>query len=203
MVLMVGTVDAWMMPLYLLAGAGVIYFFSGIKPQFDKKITKLEAGQIGLWSLFGLAGLALIGVVSQGLFVGTIPASFLALAGTSIMFSAAMAVSETIFFQGAVFTFLRRNMFPVAAILGIVGLGVLFHLQVYGTSPSNLAYAGLGYGLLSWLAYKTGRLSIAVIVHVANNVMATLFGPLLVLLLAAMSFVVYSSQKKISWRRML
>lgn len=201
-VLMVATFDPWLMPLYLLAGSAVIYFFGGLKKKTDRKITRLEAGKIGVWSLLGLAGLALIGVVSHGLFVGTIPTSFLAIGGATLTFSAVMAVSETVFFQGSIYSFFSRYG-PYLAIAVSVALGIVFHLQVYGTSPANLAYAGLGYGLLSWLVFKTGRLSVAIIVHVANNVMASLMGSVIVFMLAAVAFAAYASQKKISWRKML
>lgn len=199
--------DPWLMPLFLLLGSVVLHIYVNRKKvKFDRKITRKETSGIAWYSLLGLGGLAVIGVVSQNAFV-QVPALAISTFGLNspIVYSGTMAIAETQYFHGEMQTYLMRfGIYTVIATMFI--LGIIFHQRVYDSNPSELLYAGLGYALLAWVTWKTGRILVTMIVHLTNNVMSILLGPLIVLTLSAILVATYFYSKKgfsKNWRRLL
>lgn len=194
-ILMAASFDIWLMPLFLLCGAVIIRVYANRKVKYDKRISGKEAKSIGFYSLFGLAALSFVGLLSRGIMVGTYPASLLLALSSGFVLSLSLAVSESFYFQGEIQTFLRKYG-AIFAVLGVMALGFVYHLRVYGTDPSGLLFATMGYGVLSVLMEKTKRLTIVVGVHVGNNAMAYILGPYVVFMFALLAFGVYTFTKK-------
>ena len=195
--------DPWFMPLFLLIGAVVLrVYVNRRKVKVDKKISGRDANKIAWYSILGLAGLAIIGVISQNAFV-QVPALAVSTFGLNspIVYSGIMAISETQYFHGEMQSYLMRYGIGVV-ITSMFALGLIFHQRVYDSSPSDLLFAGLGFALLAWVTWKTGRILVTMTVHFTNNVMSILLGPFIVLALATVLVATYviSTKKAKFWR---
>lgn len=135
----------------------------------------------------------------ENLFLPIVPAQILALSlpMTALMFTVLMAIAETQFFQGELFVILSQHTksFAIALILTSV-IGVVYHLNVYGTDPSALMYVFIGFTMLTWASWKTRRVLPAMLAHLTNNVAGTVLHPMMILLLAAGVFAFYGVQRR-------
>lgn len=164
--------------ILLIGGLALEYRFSkriGETPEDSFK--RVPYTQIGLY-----AGLALVVMLVTGLTVQYIP---LAEIGSmpvwtdAFLYTTSIAVAEEIFFRGFItdallsYNFgrglLNNNYFKLFLSGGVFAV---YHLARYGTSVSNMIYVAVCGFVLSWVAWKTRRLSPSIIAHVFNNIFA-------------------------------
>lgn len=86
-----------------------------------------------------------------------------------LVFAAIPGICEELLFRGFVLRGLAQRMSPRAAVVFSAILFGAFHFDLYRLLPTTL----LGI-ILGWVAWRTGRLWPAMVLHVANNAIAVL-----------------------------
>jgi len=118
--------------------------------------------------------IALVGIFFMGFLVKvTFP---LELSGYNIIiFGFIIGVAEAQFFRGFITDYLLSTLpNPIFALLGSALIFMVYHFAVYGTQYDSLMYVFAGGLILSWVAYKSRRISPPMIAHGLNNVYAAL-----------------------------
>ena len=125
---------------------------------------------IGYYSALALVAIAISGYIAQNM-------PFELTGIDAYLFAYLMAISEEQFFRGFITNFflLKLNN-PLLAIVASGFVFCIYHLARYGTEPSALMYVFLGGCILSWVAYRSGRLSPVMIAHTINNLIAIAVG---------------------------
>lgn len=155
----------------------VVLLFSGVILQFyiEKRIEYVDhmteprtLGNIAFYTIMAFFGIALTGFA-----VSNFP--FELTGFDAVLFAVLMAISEETFFRGFITNyFLYKLNHPALAIMLSGFIFGVYHLARYGADPSALIYVSLGGCVLAWAAYRSGRLSPAMLAHIINNVIATL-----------------------------
>lgn len=173
-------------PAILLAvGIGMEYVIEKRKEQDDSNGAN-DLRSIGYYAAIGLAGIL---VTSWAVSYIQIPSQLLsinvALSGVNVdalLYSLLMAVSEEQFFRGFITDGLLSQKIPrvsnnpyFALTLSAV-IFMLYHWARYHTDPNALIYVFFGGFILSWIAYKSRRLSPSILAHSAANFIAVLAG---------------------------
>ena len=195
-VLFSASFDPLLMPLFLLIGAVSLRVYAHRAVKVDPDLSEKEGRSILYYTLIALAGLSLTGVLVQGLYSPPVPSQFVALPTLALVFSALMAVTETLYFQGELLPIFSRKLGFALGLLLTSAVGVAYHMQIYATQPSNLLYVFVGFGLLSWVAWRTKRILPAILAHVINNVGGSFLNPLMVVGLTVIVFVFFVSKKQ-------
>ncbi len=126
--------------------------------------------QVGFYTI-----IALLGTFSIGAFTRYVDLPLQLMGYSALLYSILIAISEEQFFRGFIVDlFLREVPHPYLALLGSTLLFMLYHLARYGGTPDSLLYVFVGGFMLSWVAYKSRRLSPCQLGHIINNLMATL-----------------------------
>jgi membrane protease YdiL (CAAX protease family) len=149
-------------PVILLVSGLTLQFYLG---RFEVTDSVVESsGDIALHTLAALAGLAV-----AGLFAPLIPR--LGLTGfDAVLYGALIAVAEEQFFRGAVLNMLLAKLPVAAAIPSSALIFAVYHLAVYGSEAYALVYVSAAGLLLAYVSWRSGRLSPAMIAHIANNI---------------------------------
>ena len=159
-------------PAILLITGIVLQFFLLRKVEVvDSVFEEKTAQNIAYYTLVGLAGIGLGSLISPAL-AKAIPIQKMQLTGMdALLYSVLIAVAEEQFFRGAITGFLLVSLPPSPAILGSAAVFTVYHLAVYGTEASALIYVFVGGAVLSFVAYRSGRLSPSILAHVINNML--------------------------------
>ena len=118
--------------------------------------------------------IALVGIFFMGFLVKvTFP---LELHGYDILiFGFIIGVAEAQFFRGFITDYLLSTLpSPILALISSALIFMVYHFAVYGTNYESLMYVFAGGLILSWVAYKSKRVSPPMIAHGLNNVWAAL-----------------------------
>jgi len=131
---------------------------------------------VGFYTLIALACLCVNGIVSPSLAKAMPTMVTIELTGIdAILYSVLMAVSEEQFFRGAITNFLL-SMFPAPmAIMGSSAIFTAYHLAVYGTEIASMIYVFIGGLVLTWVAWRSERLSPSILAHCCNNILSFLW----------------------------
>lgn len=124
------------------------------------------------WTLIALAGIFLMGVFVKMKFPLEITELGMLVA---IIFGFIIGISEEQFFRGFILDWLLSKLpSPSLALLSSAMIFTVYHLAVYGTDFDSLMYVFAGGLILSWVAYKSRRISPPMLAHGLNNVYAAL-----------------------------
>jgi len=159
-------------PAVLLISGIVLQFFLLRKIEVvDSVFEEQTAWNIGFHTLIALAGIGLGSIISPAV-AKAFPIQKMQLTGMdALLYSVLIAVAEEQFFRGAITNFLLLSLPPSAAIIGSTAIFTVYHLAVYGTEVSALTYVFVGGAVLSFVAYRSRRLSPAILAHVINNML--------------------------------
>ena len=103
----------------------------------------------------------------------------------SIVYGVCISTAEEMFFRGFITDTLLSTTLPAHTAMGallnnvyfklILSAGIFagYHMARYGADQYALAYVFFGGFILSWVAYKSQRLSPGMIAHGANNLLAS------------------------------
>jgi len=168
------------LPITMLTSGLLLQLYIRGKIQKDSTMSKNELTQIVQYSLLALSGMFIASWTIPQLFV---PSSVVALTTTdAIIHGQIFAVSEEIFFRGAVTGFILW-IFPSGFHLGFMGFVIdkkivviflsgsvfaFYHLAVYGISQATLYVLVAGIILTAVTVYSK-RISPAIISHMINN----------------------------------
>jgi membrane protease YdiL (CAAX protease family) len=155
-------------PTVLLVTGIVLQFYLARKVEVVDGLAE-SAGNIGFYTLIALAGITIASFVSPA--ISYLPK--MELTGVDAMLYAVLiAVAEEQFFRGAILNFLLTLTDSTVAIFSSAVIFMVYHFAVYGTSTLNLVYVLIGGLALSWVAYRSGRLSPSILAHVLNNILS-------------------------------
>ena len=157
----------------------VVLLFSGVMLQLyiERKIEYVNhmtepstLKNVAFYTIIAFFGIALTGYV-----VANLP--FELTGFDALLFAILMAIAEEPFFRGFITNYLLLKLKnpSIAIILSGFIFGV-YHLARYGGDHSALIYVSLGGMILSWAAYRSGRLSPCMLAHIINNIIATMGG---------------------------
>ena len=133
---------------------------------------KSDLTKIMYYAVIGFIGILITGyLIDFSKFMKTLTMTSL----DAMLYGGLMAVSEEMFFRGFITDFLLTSVkLPNPALLMSAGIFTAYHFARYGTQIDALLYVFAGGFILSYIAYKSRRLSPSILAHVANNVIATL-----------------------------
>jgi len=95
----------------------------------------------------------------------------------ALMYSTLIAVAEEQFFRGFITDWLlSRINNPMVALFLSALVFMAYHFARYGTATDALIYVFAGGFILSYVAYKSKRISPPMLAHVLNNLIAILRG---------------------------
>jgi len=177
------TTTVILFPAVLLSAGLVLefYFERFKKAETDRTdFRKLPFSQIGLYASFALAVMLVTG---YGVQYVSLP-SLSAFPDTStLLYTTSIAVAEEQFFRGFVTDSLvsyhttyaiLNNVYAKLILSGAIFMA--YHYARYGSSGNDMLYVLVGGTMLSWIAYKTQRLSPSMLAHVFNNILALVGG---------------------------
>jgi membrane protease YdiL (CAAX protease family) len=139
----------------------------------------LEGGSfrnILIYSVLAVAGLGVASVAAGLSATFFIPGSITQLSITDqVVFGIMIAIAEEQFFRGFLTSFFYSRFNSTA--LGVVASAAVFcvyHLAVYGDASANLVYVFVAGAFLSYCAIASKRITVPIIGHVLNNILAVL-----------------------------
>jgi membrane protease YdiL (CAAX protease family) len=151
------------------------------KPEEDPSLSKTEYKSILFYGLLAVAGTFIMGYAIQNVHLfGTVEGMQLS-ALDSLLYTVLIAVGEEEFFRGFVTEALlnlkmpaKFGLFntPYVALLMSAFLFCGYHFARYGTNPDALMYVFAGGFVLSWVAWRSRRISTTMIGHGLNNLLA-------------------------------
>ena len=134
-------------------------------------------GASDLKGMFGYGAVAFVAMFATGAAINFIePASVMQITGyDALLYTVLIAIAEEQFFRGFITDYLLATVSqPYLALGGAAAIFGVFHLAVYHTSVNSLLYVFVGGFILSWVAYKSRRLSPGIVAHVINNIWSVL-----------------------------
>jgi membrane protease YdiL (CAAX protease family) len=159
--------------IILIAAAAGIEFIPGVETEEVEEVDEKYMTTIIVYTAIALVGIFIASLSSPLLFKsGSIYSAISSLPPNTIMlFGVLMAISEEFFFRGFVTSYLLR-LGNVMAIVTSAMVFTIYHLAVYGTQPSSLAYVFIAGLVLNFVFVKTGLITPTIIAHVINNILA-------------------------------
>lgn len=165
--------------ILLVTGLSMEYLLERRKPEEDYEIDDKERTQISVYTI-----LAILAMFATGFFVDwsfdipTQSITFVSVGFNAIAYTTLIAIAEEQFFRG----FITDGLIMLCRRIPILGSTPFFpitfsaaifcgyHFSRYGTSPDSLVYVYIGGFILSYIAYRTKRLSPTMFAHVFNNI---------------------------------
>jgi membrane protease YdiL (CAAX protease family) len=170
--------------ILMVVGLGMEYRLEKRREEDDTASSK-DLRVVGYYAAIGLCGIL---ITSWAVSYVQIPSQLLSiktLSGINIdalLYSILMAVSEEQFFRGFITDGLLSQKIPMVssnpyyALVLSAAIFMAYHWARYGTDLNALIYVFFGGFILSWIAYKSRRLSPSMISHVCANVIAVVGG---------------------------
>lgn len=156
-------------PALLLTFGIVMEFFLERKTE-DISNTRDKGSwkEIGFYSILALFGLFITGFAVKTFTLGITLSGF-----SSIAYGVLMAIAEEQFFRGFITDlFLSRIKQSFVAIFLAGATFAVYHIARYAVEPEAMIYVLAGGVILSWVAYRSRRLSPGMVAHVINNLRA-------------------------------
>lgn len=165
-----------MFPALLLVMGITMNIYVNKSISYDEIISGGSFRDILIYSVLAIAGL---GVASVAAGLGStlfIPGSITQLSiADQAVFGIMIAIAEEQFFRGFLTSFFYSRFNSM--VLGVVvsaAVFMVYHLAVYGTTPANLIYVFVAGAFLSYTAIASRRITVPIIGHVINNILAVL-----------------------------
>lgn len=155
--------------ILLIIGIGMEMFLERKQEYIDHMTEQRTLKEIGYYTILALMGIFLTGFMVHKFVI-------VELQGISaVSYSVLMAIAEEQFFRGFI-TDLLLTKFPNPwmALLSSAAIFTIYHLARYATQPESLTYVLAGGFILSYVAWKSQRISPTMLAHTINNVIATL-----------------------------
>lgn len=171
-------------PAFLLTTGLIMEWYLERRREHDETTSKRELKSVIYYALIGILGLLITGAVVNYI---PIPTAITPLSFDALAYGALMGISEEPFFRGFITDgllsyfgssqarfggFAFRNVYVALALSACIF--AIFHFAVYKTSTNALIYVWVGGFILSWIAYKSKRISPCIIAHVCNNIWSML-----------------------------
>lgn len=160
-------------PAVLLLSGLAMELYLERKREFTDSITEpATMKQIGYYTVIAIFGIFLTGWTIQQ---SKIP---MQLTGyDALLYGMLIAIAEEQFFRGFITDWLLTKFpHPMMALASAAVIFCVYHLARYGTQIDALIYVFAGGFTLSWVSYKSQRISPAMCGHLLNNVAAILRG---------------------------
>ena len=160
-------------PAILLITGLIMEFYLEKKREVTDHITeKSTIKSVGYYTVLALFGIFLAGYAIEKF------RPPMELTGyDALLYSMLIAVAEEQFFRGFITDWLLSKIAqPHMALLASALIFTIYHFARYGTKPEALLYAFAGGFILSWVAYKSRRLSPCMLAHILNNAIAVIGG---------------------------
>lgn len=136
-------------------------------PPQDMDITGREYKQIGFFTVLSLAAIGLGSLISPQLFKPPLTVTLSIF--DQFLYGQLYSLCEERFFRGFVTSFLLWKTNPMLAHLGSGAIFCVYHFKIYGTATHALVYVLIAGTVLSWVTWRTKRLSPAMLSHALNN----------------------------------
>jgi len=161
-------------PIILALGGIVMQISMSGKLEHDPDISEGEGSNILKWTVVAMLSMTVASFTIPQLFLP--PTNFSVTTLDSVLYSQLYAISEERFFRGGINTFLLWK-FQNPVLCSVLGGGIfaVYHFAAYGTSDMLLAIVFTAGLVLSYVTYRTNRLTSATLAHSANNLMASVF----------------------------
>jgi len=152
------------------------------RPEEDSTMNKTDLKTIGSYSLVAVAGTFIMGYAIQNVHLFSTVEGMQLSTIDSLLYTVLIAVAEEEFFRGftteallnikfpARFGFI--NSTPFIPLLLSAALFCGYHFARYGTNPDALLYVFAGGFVLSFVAWKSRRISPTMLGHVLNNILS-------------------------------
>ena len=157
-------------PAFLLITGIVLQIYFSRRLEYVDHLAE-SAPSITYYTLVALAGFAVASVLAPALARG--PRAMELTGIDAVLYAVLIAVAEEQFFRGALMNMIEGfTHSPIAAVAGSSTVFMVYHFGVYGTRADALIYVFFGGLVLAWVAWRSGRLSPAMLAHMLNNFMA-------------------------------
>lgn len=154
--------------LLLTFGLIMEFFLEKKREDISENQKDKEWREIGFYTVIALLGIFVTGFGMQHFGMALAFPGFSGLA-----YGVLMAVAEEQFFRGFITDlFLARIKRPFVAVMLAGVTFTIYHIARYGADTSAMVYVLAGGIILSWVAYRSKRLSPSMIAHIVNNVRA-------------------------------
>ena len=122
--------------------------------------------------MLGFIGIMLTAWLAPNVFKASIAPEGLSVMDARL-FAVMMAVAEETFFRGFLMSWFMRQFsnIPLAIMLQALVFGI-YHMAVYGSTPTLMLYVIIAGGILGFIAWRTNRLSTSILTHAAINFLA-------------------------------
>ena len=150
----------------------------------DETTSQKELKNVGYYALIGVFGLFITGWAVNYV---QVPSTIALSSVDAVLYGILMAVSEEVFFRGFITDFLLSYFGRPSAKIGgfalnnayvalgaSAGIFAIYHFARYGATPNALIYVWVGGFVLSWIAWKSKRLSPSIVAHCLNNIFSLL-----------------------------
>lgn len=156
--------------ILLITGLVMEFYLEKRREYTDHIFEPLTIRKIGYYTV-----LALFGVFVAGYAIQRVP---MELTGyDALLYGVLVAVAEEQFFRGFITDWLLSRIGNRMIALFVSALVfMVYHFARYGTATPALVYVFAGGFILSYVAYRSKRLSPCMLAHVANNVIAVIGG---------------------------
>lgn len=156
----------------LMAGLIMEFYLERHREYTDHIFEPLTMRKIGYYTV-----LALFGIFITGYAVKYVELPMQLTGYDALMYSILIAVAEEQFFRGFITDWLlSRIANPMVALFTSALVFMTYHFARYGTATDALIYVFAGGFILSYVAYRSKRLSPTMLAHILNNVVAVLGG---------------------------
>jgi len=123
--------------------------------------------RIAYWTALAVAGMAITGIAIKKADIPEQLAAF-----DIILFGILMAVSEERFFRKTVTTYFITRLGFTFGVFMAATFFTIYHLARYKLETLALRYVFMGGAILSWVAWRSKRLSPVMLAHIINNIVA-------------------------------
>lgn len=146
------------------------FLFQKQREADDTPVTSSDLKTLGYWSVIGLFGVLVAGYGVN--FVQYL--NSLALTSyDSLIYACMIAAAEECFFRGFITDYLLTTFaFPWIGLVASAAIFCAYHFARYGTDVGALIYVFIGGLVLSFVAYKSQRITPSLAAHMAVNFIA-------------------------------
>lgn len=155
-------------PAILLISGMVLQLYLEKKIQVaDSVFEEQTLTKIGFYTVIALFGISFTGII-----VGKLVLPQQLTVYDAMLYGVLMAIAEEQFFRGFILNFMLERFPPLMACILAASLFTVYHFARYGLKTSVIIYIFISGLVLSWVAYKSGRLSPVMLAHSIHNIIS-------------------------------
>lgn len=165
--------------ILLVTGLTMEFLIERKHPEEDDHIDSNERNTIMIYTIVSILAMFTTGFFVNWTFeIPTQSVTFIFAGFNALAYTVLIAIAEEQFFRGFItdglLTLCQKirilNLSPFFPLMLSAGIFCAYHIARYGTSPDALVYVYIGGFILSFVAYRTRRLSPTMFAHVFNNI---------------------------------